>query len=135
MVRLSRCCTPGPGDEILGFVTRGRGVSVHRADCANAMSLAQGQADRLIDVDWDESYEGTFVATIENQALDRGRLLPHAAPSIADHHINILRPTPHPGHDRLSTPRYQFVPAEPARHDALRHTRRTHAINRIRANT
>src|SRR3546814_4570801 len=58
MVRLSRCCTPVPGDEILGFVTRGRGVSVHRADCANAMSLAPGQADSPIDVDWDESQIG-----------------------------------------------------------------------------
>ncbi len=60
MVRLSRCCTPVPGDEILGFVTRGRGVSVHRADCANAVSLADGQGDRLIDVDWDESHQGTL---------------------------------------------------------------------------
>ena len=53
MVRLSRCCTPVPGDEIIGFVTRGRGVSVHRADCANAVSLSTGQSDRLIDVEWD----------------------------------------------------------------------------------
>ena len=75
MVRLSRCCTPVPGDEILGFVTRGRGVSVHRADCANAVSLAAGQKDRLIDVEWDESHDGTFVAAIEVKALDRGRLL------------------------------------------------------------
>ena len=75
MVRLSRCCTPVPGDEILGFVTRGRGVSVHRADCANAVSLAAGQKDRLIEVEWDESHDGTFVAAIEVKALDRGRLL------------------------------------------------------------
>ena len=53
MVRLSRCCTPVPGDEIIGFVTRGRGVSVHRADCANAVSLSTGQGERLIDVEWD----------------------------------------------------------------------------------
>ena len=53
MVRLSRCCTPVPGDEIMGFVTRGRGVSVHRADCANAVSLSTGKGDRLIDVEWD----------------------------------------------------------------------------------
>ena len=57
MVRLARCCTPVPGDEIIGFVTRGRGVSVHRADCANGASLASVQADRLIDVEWDA--EGT----------------------------------------------------------------------------
>ena len=62
MVRLSRCCTPVPGDEIMGFVTRGRGVSVHRADCANAVSLAVGQSDRLIDVEWDTDIAATFVA-------------------------------------------------------------------------
>ena len=90
MVRLSRCCTPVPGDEILGFVTRGRGVSVHRADCANAVSLAAGQKDRLIDVDWDESHDGTFVAAIEVKALDRGRLLRDVAASMSDHHVNIL---------------------------------------------
>src|SRR3546814_636445 len=112
MVRLSRCCTPVPGDEILGFVTRGRGVSVHRADCANAMSLAQGQADRLIDVDWDESHEGTFVATIEIKALDRGRLLRDVAASIADHHVNILSSTTHTGPDRVSKMRFEFELAE-----------------------
>jgi hypothetical protein len=48
-VRLSRCCTLVLGDEIIGFVTRGRGVSVHRSDCANAVSLVEGQGDRLID--------------------------------------------------------------------------------------
>ena len=53
LVRLSKCCTPVPGDEIIGFVTRGRGVSVHRADCANAESLKTGQEARLIDVEWD----------------------------------------------------------------------------------
>ena len=74
-VRLSRCCTPVPGDEIIGFVTRGRGVSVHRADCANAVSLVEGQADRLIDVEWDLEPGGVFIASIEVKALDRARLL------------------------------------------------------------
>jgi GTP diphosphokinase / guanosine-3',5'-bis(diphosphate) 3'-diphosphatase len=55
LVRLANCCTPVPGDEILGFVTRGRGVSVHRIDCANAMSLAAEQATRMIDVEWDHA--------------------------------------------------------------------------------
>src|SRR3546814_8542581 len=122
MVRLSRCCTPGPGDEILGFVTRGRGVSVHRADCANAMSLAQGQADRLIDVDWDESHEGTFVATIEIKALDRGRLLRDVAASIAEQHGNILSPPTYPGPDRVSKLRFEFEHAHPAQLDSPLYT-------------
>ena len=84
MVRLSRCCTPVPGDPIMGFVTRGRGVSVHRTDCANAVSLAVGQADRLIEVEWDEDRTGTFVASIEVKALDRSRLLRDVSAVLAE---------------------------------------------------
>ncbi len=119
MVRLSRCCTPVPGDEILGFVTRGRGVSVHRADCANAASLATGQGDRLIDVEWDESHQGTFVATIEVKALDRGRLLRDVAASMSDHHVNILSSTTHTGSDRVSKMRFEFELADPGHLDSL----------------
>jgi guanosine-3',5'-bis(diphosphate) 3'-pyrophosphohydrolase len=119
MVRLSRCCTPVPGDEILGFVTRGRGVSVHRADCANAGSLATGQGDRLIDVEWDESHQGTFVATIEVKALDRGRLLRDVAASMSDHHVNILSSTTHTGSDRVSKMRFEFELADPGHLDSL----------------
>jgi len=119
MVRLSRCCTPVPGDEILGFVTRGRGVSVHRADCANAVSLAAGQKDRLIDVDWDESHDGTFVAAIEVKALDRGRLLRDVAASMSDHHVNILSSTTHTGSDRVSKMRFEFELADPGHLDSL----------------
>ena len=124
MVRLSRCCTPVPGDEILGFVTRGRGVSVHRSDCSNAVSLAAGQKDRLIDVEWDESHEGTFVATIEVKALDRGRLLRDVAASMSDHHVNILSSTSHTGPDRVSKMRFEFELADPGHLDSLLSTLR-----------
>ena len=53
LVHLASCCTPVPGDGIIGFVTRGRGVSVHRSDCANAVSLMAEQATRMIEVEWD----------------------------------------------------------------------------------
>jgi GTP pyrophosphokinase len=125
MVRLSRCCTPVPGDEILGYVTRGRGVSVHRADCANAVSLAAGQSDRLIDVEWDEAHDGTFVATIEIKALDRGRLLRDVASSMSDHHVNILSATTHTGSDRVSKMRFEFELADPGHLDALLSTLRS----------
>ena len=75
MVRLSRCCTPVPGDEIIGFITIGRGVSVHRSDCANAVSLSTEKGDRLIEVEWDRERAGVFVASIEIEALDRAKLL------------------------------------------------------------
>ena len=59
----------------MGFVTRGRGVSIHRSDCANGAALASGHANRLIDVEWDDKRGGTFVASIEVKAFDRTRLL------------------------------------------------------------
>ena len=90
MVRLSRCCTPVPPDEIMGFVTRGRGVSVHRTDCANAVSLRADQADRLIDVDWDEESGGHFAVAVELKALDRPRLLRDVTGVLADNHLNLL---------------------------------------------
>jgi GTP pyrophosphokinase len=124
MVRLSRCCTPVPGDEILGFVTRGRGVSVHRADCANAVSLAAGQSDRLIDVEWDEAHEGTFVAAIEVKALDRGRLLRDVAAAMSDHHVNILSSSSNTGSDRVSKMRFEFELADPGHLDSLLSTLR-----------
>jgi guanosine-3',5'-bis(diphosphate) 3'-pyrophosphohydrolase len=114
MVRLSRCCTPVPGDEIMGFVTRGRGVSVHRADCANAASLMEGQTDRLIDVEWDSDTNGMFVASIEVKALDRSRLLRDVSTALADHHVNILACSTHTGSDRISKMRFDFELGDPS---------------------
>jgi guanosine-3',5'-bis(diphosphate) 3'-pyrophosphohydrolase len=119
MVRLSRCCTPVPGDEIMGFVTRGRGVSVHRADCANALSLAMGQSDRLIDVDWDEERVGTFVASIEVKALDRARLLRDVSAALADAHVNIISCNTVTGSDRISKMRFDFELGDPGHLDSL----------------
>ncbi|WP_208027799.1 RelA/SpoT family protein [Rhabdothermincola sediminis] len=119
MVRLSRCCTPVPGDEIMGFVTRGRGVSVHRTDCANAISLSMGQADRLIDVEWDNETAGTFVASIEVKALDRSRLLRDVSAALADHHVNIIACNTVTGSDRISKMRFDFELADPSHLDSL----------------
>ncbi len=119
LVRLSRCCTPVPGDDIVGFVTRGRGVTVHRADCANTASLAAGQADRLIEVEWDDEHQGTFVAAIEVKALDRGRLLRDVAAVMSDHHVNILTSATQTGSDRVSKMRFEFELADPAHLDSL----------------
>jgi GTP pyrophosphokinase len=114
MVRLSRCCTPVPGDEIMGFVTRGRGVSVHRADCANAVSLAGGTGERLIEVEWDNDISGTFVASIEVKALDRARLLSDVAKALSDQHVNILSSTSNTGSDRISKMRFDFELGDPS---------------------
>jgi GTP pyrophosphokinase len=119
MVRLSRCCTPVPGDEIIGFITRGRGVSVHRADCANAVSLTASEGDRLIDVEWDTNINGTFVATIEVKALDRARLLSDVARALSDHHVNILSSASATGSDRVSRMRFEFELGDPGHLDSL----------------
>ena len=119
MVRLSRCCTPVPGDPIMGFVTRGRGVSVHRADCANAVSLAVGQSDRLIEVEWDEDRTGTFVASIEVKALDRSRLLRDVSAVLADAHVNIIACNTVTGSDRISKMRFDFELGDSNHLDAL----------------
>ena len=119
MVRLSRCCTPVPGDEIMGFVTRGRGVSVHRADCANAVSLSMGQSDRLIDVEWDEDGTGRFIASIEVKALDRSRLLRDVSAALADAHVNIIACNTGTGSDRISKMRFDFELGDPGHLDSL----------------
>ena len=113
MVRLSRCCTPVPGDEIMGFVTRGRGVSVHRTDCANAGGLA-AQAHRVIDVDWDHDSPSTYVVSIEVEALDRSRRRRDDAQALAEHHVNTLACTAQPSSDRVAKLRFDFELADPS---------------------
>ncbi|MGK2870593.1 MAG: RelA/SpoT family protein, partial [Mycobacterium sp.] len=74
LTKLAKCCTPVPGDVIMGFVTRGGGVSVHRTDCTNAESL-QDQSERIIEVQWSPSPSSVFLVAIQVEALDRHRLL------------------------------------------------------------
>jgi GTP pyrophosphokinase len=119
MVRLSRCCTPVPGDEIIGFVTRGRGVSVHRSDCANAAALTADEVGRLIEVEWDRERIGSFVAAIEVKALDRTRLGVDVWKALSDHHLNVLRSESHTAADRVSRMRFEFELADPAHLESL----------------
>jgi len=114
MVRLSRCCTPVPGDEIIGFITRGRGVSVHRSDCANAMGLASQQTERLIEVEWDHDQPSMFVVSIEIEALDRTRLLQDVASVMADSQVNILSCSSQTNADRIAKLRFDFELADPS---------------------
>ena len=90
MVRLSRCCTPVPGDEIMGFVTRGRGVSVHRTDCANAAGLVEPGRAASSRSSGTTTSPATYVVSVEVEALDRSRLLRDVADVLAEHHVNIL---------------------------------------------
>jgi GTP pyrophosphokinase len=113
MIHLARCCTPVPGDQIVGFVTQGRGVSVHRADCANAAALADRSRERLIDVEWDRGNDGVFVATIEVQAFDRSRLLADVSRVVSEHHLNIVAARTATTPDRVSRMAFEVELADP----------------------
>lgn len=114
LVRLSKCCTPVPGDEIMGFITRGRGVTVHRVDCANALSLMSEQSARIIDVEWAGlSGDDTFVAAVEVVALDRTRLLRDVANALSDQRVNIVSCTTQTGSDRVARMRFEFEFSDP----------------------
>ncbi|HMS24777.1 MAG TPA: bifunctional (p)ppGpp synthetase/guanosine-3',5'-bis(diphosphate) 3'-pyrophosphohydrolase [Acidimicrobiia bacterium] len=119
MVRLARCCTPVPGDEIIGFITRGRGVSVHRSDCANAVALAQSQGERLIDVEWDHSSGSSFIVSVEIEAFDRPRLLQDIASMLSDEHVNILGCNTLTTADRIAKLRFDFDLADPSHLDSI----------------
>ncbi|MGH2746576.1 MAG: RelA/SpoT family protein [Actinomycetota bacterium] len=114
LVRLARCCTPVPGDPIVGFLTRGRGVSVHRSDCPNAQVLRSSDEGRMIEVWWDTRQRGTFVAAIQVEALDRTKLLRDVTSAISDQGIHILSSTTRAGKDGIATLTYTFELGDPS---------------------
>ena len=88
LIRFSRCCNPVPGDKIIGYITRGRGVSIHTVTCPNAKSL-QNEPERLIDVYWDEQDKATYPVRIELIALDRPDLLRDVVQLLSEANISI----------------------------------------------
>jgi GTP diphosphokinase / guanosine-3',5'-bis(diphosphate) 3'-diphosphatase len=110
-VKLARCCTPVPRDRIIGFVTRGHGVSVHREDCPNADNLRRDQ-NRITEVEWDTSGPSVFAVTIQVEALDRTKLLRDITEVLSDHHVNIMSATVATGRDRVATLRFTFELAD-----------------------
>ena len=122
LVNLARCCKPVPPDEIIGFVTRGRGVSVHRTECSNAVSLSFEQGDRLIDVDWSAERSGAYCVTIEVKAFDRTRLLRDVANALSTGSVNILACETRTGADQISIMRFDFELSDSAHLDALLRT-------------
>lgn len=89
LVRLAKCCSPVPGDPIIGFITRGRGVSVHRADCPN-VTHGQSDVDRLIDVEWDYEGDERFEVNMEIVAYDRTGIMAEIMAALAEMKISIL---------------------------------------------
>ena len=111
-VKLARCCTPVPGDEVVGFVTRGRGVSVHRGDCSNAGPLL-ADPDRVVQVEWAPTSGSLFLVAIQVEALDRTRLLSDVTRMLSDAHVSILSATVTTTRDRVAVSRFTFEMGDP----------------------
>ncbi len=115
-VKLARCCTPVPGDDIIGFVTRGNGVSVHRRDCTNADSLL-AQPEKIIEVTWAPSSGSIFLVQLQVEALDRSRLLSDVTRILSDNGVNILSASVHTSRDRVAGLKFTFEMGEPGHLD------------------
>ena len=111
-VKLARCCTPVPGDEIRGFVTQSAGVSVHRADCSNVRHLAT-QPGRMVEVEWAPTAKSMFLVAIQVEALDRARLLSDITRVLSDQHVNILSASVTTTRDRIAMSRFTFEMGDP----------------------
>jgi GTP pyrophosphokinase len=118
LVKVAKCCTPVPGDEIVGFITRGQGVSVHRSDCRNVTELKQ-QPERMIDVEWAESSKAVFLVNIQVEALDRGGLLSDISRVLSEHHVNILSATVHTSRERVAISKFSFQMGDTTHLDRL----------------
>ncbi len=127
LVKLAKCCTPVPGDDIVGFVTRGSGVSVHRSDCVNVKALAS-EEDRFVDVSWAPTTKSVFRVQIQVEALDRSGLLSDVTRVLSEHHVNILSATVSTTDERLAISRFVFEMG-----DAVHLDRILNAVRRIDA--
>jgi GTP pyrophosphokinase len=119
--RLSKCCTPVPGDKIIGFVTRGNGVSVHRTDCINVEHLIESEPERTVTVHWAPRESSRFLAAIQVEALDRTGLLSDITRSISEQHVNILSASVTTRRDQVALSKFTFEMADP---EHLRHVLR-----------
>ncbi|HEU5223681.1 MAG TPA: bifunctional (p)ppGpp synthetase/guanosine-3',5'-bis(diphosphate) 3'-pyrophosphohydrolase [Candidatus Lumbricidophila sp.] len=127
LVKLARCCTPVPGDTIVGFVTRGAGVSVHQESCSNVKSLLN-EPDRMIEVEWAPSSRSVFMVQIQIEALDRSGLLSDVTRVLAEHHVNILSANVSTSSERLALSRFVFEMGDTTHLDRL-----LNAVRRIDA--
>ncbi|UOQ58873.1 bifunctional (p)ppGpp synthetase/guanosine-3',5'-bis(diphosphate) 3'-pyrophosphohydrolase [Leucobacter allii] len=123
LAKLAKCCTPVPGDEILGFVTKGQGVSVHRTDCHNFQHLRE-QQDRVVEVEWAPTAKSVFLVQIQVEALDRSGLLSDVTRSLSDHHVNILSASVNTSSSRLAISKFVFEMANATHLD--------HVLNAVR---
>lgn len=121
LTKMARCCTPVPGDEIVGFITRGDGVSIHRGDCKNVASL---NPERVVEVSWADDSRGVFMVQIQIEALDRSGLLSDVTRVLTENHVNILSAAVSTGRDRVALSKFVFEMADPSHLD--------HLLNQVR---
>ena len=127
-IKLARCCTPVPGDSIMGFITRGDGVSVHRTDCTNAASLRR-EPERIIEVEWSVSAGSVFLVQLQVEALDRARLLSDITRVLSDSGVNILSASVQTSRDRVAISRFTFEMGDPAHlNDVIRTVKRVDGV-------
>ena len=119
LVKLARCCTPVPGDEIMGFITKGSGVSIHRSDCVNAADLVTNQIDRVVKVKWRLGAGAIFLVNIQVEALDRASLLADVTRTLSDQHVNILSASVSTSKDRTAFSRFTFEMADATHLDSV----------------
>jgi GTP pyrophosphokinase len=119
LVKLARCCTPVPGDPIMGFITKGSGVSIHRSDCTNASDLQSHQADRVVKVKWRTGAASIFLVNIQVEALDRASLLADVTRTLSEQHVNILSAAVSTSKDRTAFSRFTFEMADATHLDAV----------------
>jgi GTP pyrophosphokinase len=119
LVKLARCCTPVPGDEILGFITKGSGVSVHRSDCVNSDDLRTHQSERIVKVRWLAGAGSLFLVNIQVEALDRARLLADVTRALSEQHVNILSASVSTSKDRVAISKFTFEMADATHLDSV----------------
>jgi GTP pyrophosphokinase len=119
LVKLARCCTPVPGDSIMGFITKGSGISVHREDCINASDLRNNQNERVVGVKWLAGAASIFLVNIQVEALDRARLLADVTRTLSEQHVNILSAAVNTSKDRVAISRFTFEMADAKHLDSV----------------
>ena len=112
LVKLARCCAPVPGDEIVGFITKASGVSIHRVDCTNVDDLQRTQPERFLPVSWTPGAVTLFLVNIQVEALDRARLLSDITKMLSDSQVNILSASVTTTRDRVAISRFTFEMAD-----------------------
>lgn len=118
LVKLAKCCTPVPPDEIIGFITRGNGLSVHRADCPNVSSLRR-EPERFMDVAWSSGSGAVYLVQVQVEGLDRKGLLSDMSRVLHDNGVNVISVTADANHEKVARGSFTFEMADPDHLDQI----------------